>query len=89
MEPSILLNLTRSRILHMLVKDGPATAPDISRALSLPSYVVSRELERLALADLVRSDNPIPGQFDSTFDADAPQICQEMAQVRNYLGLET
>jgi len=89
MEPSILLNLTRSRILHMLVTHGPATAPDISKALSLAGSVVSRELDRLALADLVHSDNPVPGQFDSNFDADAPQICQEMAQVRNYLGLET
>lgn len=89
MEPSILLNLTRSRIIHMLVTHGPATAPDISSALSLADAVVSRELERLALAGLVHATNPAPGQFDPRFDADAPQICQEMAQVRHHLGLET
>lgn len=89
MEPSILLNLTRSRIVHMLVTHGAATAPDISSALSLAGTVVSKELEKLVLAGLVHTDNPVPGQSDYRFDASTPQICQEMAQVRHYLGLET
>lgn len=89
MEPSILLNLTRSRIVHMLVMHGPATAPDISSALSLAGTVVSNELEKLTLAGLVHEDNPVPGQIDCHFDADTPQICQEMARVLQYLGLES
>lgn len=88
MEPSILMNLTRSRILHMLVTHGPATAPDISDALSLTDDAVNRELERLTRAGFVRASEAIPGNFDSIYTSDAPQIFQEMAQMRYFLGME-
>ncbi|MHA7176979.1 helix-turn-helix domain-containing protein [Arthrobacter sp. Sr24] len=87
MEPSILMNLTRSRILHMLVTHGPAPAPDISNALSLTEDVVNRELERLTRAGFVRASEAIPDNFNSIYTSDAPQIFQEMAQVRYFLGL--
>lgn len=88
MEPSILMNLTRSRILHMLVTHGPAPAPDISAALSITDDAVNRELERLTRAGFVRASEAIPGSFNSIYTSDAPQIFQEMAQVRYFLGLE-
>ncbi|WP_315914990.1 helix-turn-helix domain-containing protein [Arthrobacter sp. lap29] len=88
MEPSILMNLTRSRILHMLVTYGPAPAPDISNALSLTKDVVNRELEQLTRAGFVRASEAIPSNFNSIYTSDAPQILEEMAQVRYLLGLE-
>ena len=88
MEPSILMNLTRSRILHMLVTHGPAPASDISDALSLTDDAVTRELERLTRAGFVRASEAVPGNFNSIYTSDAPQIFQEMTQVRYFLGLE-
>ena len=88
MEPSILMNLTRSRILHMLATHGPAPAPDISNALSLTEDAVNRELERLTRAGFVRSSEATPSNFNSIYTSDAPQIFQEMAQVHYLLGLD-
>lgn len=88
MEPSILMNLTRSRILHMLVTHGPATASNISNELSLADDAVNRELEQLTRAGFVRASEAIPSNFNSIYTSDAPQIFQEMAQVRYLLGLE-
>ncbi|POH57485.1 helix-turn-helix domain-containing protein [Arthrobacter glacialis] len=88
MEPSILMNLTRSRILHMLVTHGPAPAPDISDALSLSAATVNRELEQLTRAGFVSASEAIPGSFDSIYASDAPQIFQEMTRVCQFLGLE-
>ena len=88
MEPSILMNLTRSRILHMLATQGPATVGSISNTLSLKDAVVARELECLARAGFVLASNGNHEHHSSTYATDSPRIVIEIAQVSNFLGLE-
>lgn len=88
MEPSILMNRTRCRIVHLLVTDGPATAPEISSALSIARYVVDRELTLLTSAGLIRANEMVPDNLGTTFAAETPQVFREMAQLHHFLGLD-
>lgn len=88
MEPSILMNLTRSRILHMLAIHGPCSAADIASALGLSSKVALRELTLLADCGIVNRITASHGRDDPNFTAILPEIFQEMAHACQNMGLE-
>ncbi len=86
MEPSLLMNLTRGRIVHMLVTGGPATAREISTALSLNAVTVTRALDLLSKAGIVRITDTTSADFRSAYAVDSPQVFDELAQVRHFFA---
>ncbi|WP_425864702.1 MarR family transcriptional regulator [Arthrobacter sp. TWP1-1] len=86
MEPSILMNLTRGRIVHMLVAHGPATAPDIATALCLNKATVSRALGMLSEAGIIRRTDTTIEDTPLTYAVDHPQVLQEIAQARLFFA---
>ncbi|WP_410468564.1 MarR family transcriptional regulator [Arthrobacter sp. A2-55] len=88
MEPSILMNLTRSRILHMLVTEGPCSVAHIASALGLSKRVTLREITFLVDRGVVRRIVPTHGRIDPHFAAGVPEIFQEMARAYQFLGLK-
>lgn len=86
MEPSVLMNLTRGRIVHLLVTRGPATAREISSALSLNGVTVMRALELLADVGIVRVVDNASADFPPAYIVDSPQVHDEMAQVRHFFA---
>lgn len=68
MEPTILMNSTRSRIVRLLFSHGPLHAADIIAALDLPATGVLSEIQNLSIAGIVRAcdtTNPPQGQLYS------------------------
>lgn len=88
MEPSILMNLTRSRILHILATHGPCSVLDIGSALGLSKSITLRELTLLVDFGLVNCIAAIHGHDDPDFASSLPEIFQEMAQVHQIFGME-
>lgn len=88
MEPSILMNLTRSRILHMLATNGPCSVVEIASALGISRRATLRELTLLVERGVVNRLAAIHGRKGAAFAASMPEIFQEMAQTHQILGLE-
>ena len=86
MEPSILMNLTRGRILHMLVTHGPATAPAITTALSLNTVTVTRALAMLSTAGIVRRTDATLTDAHPAYAVDSSQVLHEIAQARLFFA---
>lgn len=86
MEPSILMNLTRGRIVHMLVIHGPATAPAIAAALSLNAVTVTRALGLLSDAGIVFRTDASTEDVHPAYTVDSPQVLHEMAQARLFFA---
>ena len=82
MEPSILMNLTRGRIVHMLVAHGPATAPAIATALCLNRATVGRALGMLSEAGIIRRTDATIDASHPAYAVDPPEVLQEIAQAR-------
>ncbi len=87
MEPSILMNLTRSRIVRLLLTCGPAAVVDISTALALRKSAVRRELDRLLLAGIVTEIEPADCRGLLAYSTDVMRIRQELVGLRCVLGL--
>ncbi|MDQ0278762.1 putative ArsR family transcriptional regulator [Arthrobacter silviterrae] len=88
MEPSILMHLTRSRILHMLVTEGPCSVAHIASALGLSRRVTHREITFLVSRGIVTRIVPTHGRIDPDFAARVPEIFHEMARAHQFLGLK-
>lgn len=86
MEPSILMNLTRGRIVHLLLHHGPATATDISAALALSESTVRRELDRLAAAGFACPADTASPDAHPEYLVDASLVAAEIAHVRHYFS---
>lgn len=86
MEPSILMNLTRGRIVRMLVLRGSATAAAIATELELNRITVNRALGRLSDAGIIRMTIHAPDISHPSYSVELPQIHQEMAQVRQFFA---
>lgn len=86
MEPSILMNLTRGRIVHMLVTQGPATAPAIATTLSLNTVTVTRALAMLSAARIIRRTDATIDDVYPAYAVDSPRVLHEMAQARHFFA---
>lgn len=86
MEPSILMNLTRGRIVHLLVTNGPATVLDISTALTLNEAIVRRALDLLSDAGFVRVTDTASADIHPAYVVDTSQVADEMAHVRHFFA---
>lgn len=86
MEPSILMNLTRGRIVHMLVTHGPATSRDIATALCLNRVTVSRALGMLSDAGIVHRTDTTIDDTHPAYVVDPSQVLQEIAQARFFFA---
>lgn len=72
----------------MLAINGPATPADIASSLSMALAVVNMELGQLVGAGFVRASGHELSPLTTSYLIDMPQVSQEMAQVRQLLGIE-
>jgi predicted transcriptional regulator len=81
---NLLMNRTRSRLLHFLSKAGPSTIYQISTAMGLSSNTVRRHLARLVSSGCVEvSRNESTQKATVLYFANAGQI-QEQNQGPNF-----
>lgn len=86
MEPSILMNLRRGRIVHMLASLGPATAEDLAIALSTNQATLIRELVLLSDAGIIRVAESPSADSRQTFAVDPLALAAEIAQARQFFS---
>lgn len=86
MEPSILMNLRRGGIVHMLASLGPATAEDLAVALSISPVTLTRELCVLSDAGIIRVTGSASADSRPTFAVDLPAVVAEIAQARQFFS---
>lgn len=86
MEPSILMNLTRSRIVHMLAAEGPATAPAIANALCLNTATVTRALAMLSDAGIIQKTDATLEDARPAYAVNPARVIQEIAQARYFFA---
>ena len=86
MEPSILMNLTRGRIVRMMAGHGPSTATAIAAELCLDRATVTRALGLLAEAGIIRRTDAKAKNTGPTYAVDLPQVHQELEQARFFFA---
>lgn len=86
MEPSILMNLTRGRIVHLLATHGPTTAPALAIELCLNTVTVSRALGILSDAGIVRRTEATVEDVHPAYAVNPPQVLKEIAQARLFFA---
>lgn len=86
MEPSILMNLRRGRIVHMLASLGPATAEDLAVALAISPVTLTKEIGILSDAGIIRVNGSPSADSRPTFTVDIPTIVAEIAHARQFFS---
>ena len=87
MEPTILMNSTRSRIVRLLFRHGPLHAADILAALDLTPTAVLNEIRNLSVAGIIRrceTGNSSQGQL---YSVDKAEVSRCLLALLDTLGL--